>query len=251
MSNKTLVLYVFHEVNEAVVNFIENGIFHDEFVDFIFIINNLDLDIKVPHYVKVIKRENIGHDFGGWSDGLIRDNLYKKYKRFIFLNSTVFGPYLPMYYKGKWTDIFLEGLKNDVKLFGCSINCNKEHSPHVQSYCFSTDIECLDYLIDKGIFSKIYAQSRLEAILEKEVNMSKLIIENGWNIGCLMACYKNVDFRVNTTSIQTQLFGDMIYPESFGKSFFMSFYEIVFIKLNRNIQNNNGLFPQLQKFIGN
>jgi len=40
MSNKTLILYVFHEYNERVKYFIKNAIFEDENVDFIMISNN-------------------------------------------------------------------------------------------------------------------------------------------------------------------------------------------------------------------
>ena len=47
--------------------------------------------------------DNIGYDFGGWSDALLTNNLYENYDNFIFANSSVIGPFLPDYCKGKWS----------------------------------------------------------------------------------------------------------------------------------------------------
>tara|TARA_B100001175_G_scaffold248677_1_gene215554 strand:- start:10517 stop:11542 length:1026 start_codon:yes stop_codon:yes gene_type:complete len=119
---KLLVLYVFHIYNDRVADFIKNAIFKDENVDFIIICNCDPIKFDFPNYVKIIFRENKGCDFGGWSDGLLTNDLYKDYDNFIFVNSSVTGPYLDSNYKGKWTDKYINGLKNNVKLFGSTIN---------------------------------------------------------------------------------------------------------------------------------
>ena len=92
---KILVLYVFHIYNERVNHFIKNCIFDDENIDFIIISNNKNNKFEVPNNVKTLFRENIGYDFGGWSDALLINNLYKNYDKFIFVNSSVIGPFLP------------------------------------------------------------------------------------------------------------------------------------------------------------
>ena len=66
---------------------------------------------------RYFKRENLGYDFGAWSYGLYTDDLYKNYDTFIFVNSSVVGPFLPFYFDGKWSDIFLKGLNNNVSLY--------------------------------------------------------------------------------------------------------------------------------------
>lgn len=231
-SNKTLVLYVFHQYNDRVQHFIDKCIFYDEKIDFLIIINSLEIDIKVPEYVKILKRENIGYDFGGWSDGLLNNDLYKNYGYFIFVNSSVIGPYLPVDYKCKWTDIFLDGLTNDIKLFGCTINTIfTPHYAHVQSYLFSMNYGTLAYLIKSEIFSKNYVKTFYDAIWLKEVHMSRKIIENGWNIGCLMNHYKGCDFR---RYLNVAYLGDMMFNEHF-KMNSLTFEEVVFIKGNRDI----------------
>ena len=105
--NKLLVLYVFHIYNERVDFFIKNSIFKDDNVDFIIICNNKNFKFEIPYYVKVLHRDNIGFDFGGWSDALLINNVYKNYDNFIFVNSSVIGPYIPSTFKGKWTDIYI------------------------------------------------------------------------------------------------------------------------------------------------
>ena len=196
--SKLLVLYVFHKMNDRVEHFIKNCIFFDKNIDFIIISNGKNNKFDVPSYVKTFFRDNIGFDNGGWSDALLTNNLYKNYDKFIFANSSVIGPFLSSDYKGRWTDKYINGLKGNVKLFGSTINTSRcpLTRAHVQSYIFSMDKKTLEYLIKCKIFSMTnYAKNFNEAIFQKEVLMSRKIIENNWNIGCTMLYYKDVDFR--------------------------------------------------------
>ena len=110
-----LVLYVFHSYNDRVKHFINHCIFYDENVDFMVISNDKNNKFTVPDYVKTLFRDNIGYDFGGWSDALLTNSLYENYEKFIFVNSSVIGPFIPSYYKDKWTDIYINGLQNNGK----------------------------------------------------------------------------------------------------------------------------------------
>jgi hypothetical protein len=239
INSRTLVLYAFHEYNDGVSNFIDNCLFYDDNVDFLMINNSLDSKLNVPNYVKIINRENIGFDFGAWSYGLLHNDTYKDYDYFIYLNSSVIGPYLPMYYSGKWTDIFIEGLTDEIKLFGCTINAHVNLNngiPHVQSYCFSMNKETLDFLIAEHLFSMSnYTATLIETVYTKEIKMSELIINNGWNIGCLMKYYYGIDFRLPVHLRGCKQLADMMYDAAFEAKFFKSFEEIVFIKRNRSI----------------
>ncbi len=234
---KLLVLYVFHVYNDRVKHFVENCIFYDENIDFIIISNNKDNIFTVPEYVKTLFRDNIGYDFGGWSDALLTNNLYENYEHFIFVNSSVIGPFLPSYYKGKWTDIYINGLQDNIKLFGSTINTlwKPLTGSHVQSYIFSMDKTTLNYLIDCEIFSITnYAKTFGEAIYNKEVLMSRKIIENNWNIGSLLQYYKDVDFTFKTKrprEYNIQFIDDIMYERFKDKLW--NIYELVFVKGNR------------------
>lgn len=236
---KTLVLFVFHIINERVTQFINNCIFYDSNIDFIIISNDTNNKFNAPNYVKqIIHRDNIGYDFGGWSEALLLNNQYKNYDNFIFVNSSVIGPFLSSN-KEKWTDIYINGLQNNVKLFGSTINtCNKPltHS-HVQSYIFAMDKTTLEYLIDCNIFSNTnYAKTFYEAIWNKEILMSRKIIERGWNIGSLMKYYNNVDFTFLTkkTNEYNLIFLNDIMHQQWYNSLWTK-EELVFIKGNRGI----------------
>lgn len=235
--SKLLVLYVFHIYSDRVKHFINNCTFKDENTDFIIISNGCQEKIDYPNYVKFILRENKGFDFGGWSDALLTNNLYRGYENFIFVNSSVVGPFLPPYYKGKWTDIYLNGLKDNIKLFGSTINniYNPVTSSHVQSYIFSINKETLEYLIECEIFSITnYAKNISDAVWNKEVLMSRKIIDNKWNIGSLLDYYKGVDFTFNEKKPQDyniKFLNDVMYNRF--KGVIWNLNELVFVKGNR------------------
>ena len=195
-----------------------------------------------PKYVIKKFRDNIGYDFGGWSDGVLDNDLYKKYDYFIFVNSSVSGPFLKKNFKGKWVDIYIEGLKNNIKLFGSTINTadimgisNPYNKAHVQSYIFAMDKEALKYLIDSEIFSKTnIGKNYYDTVNNKEILMSRKIIERGWNIGSLLPHYKNVDFTFKNKKFEEYnipSYGDIMSPQYHNKIW--DEYDLVFIKGNR------------------
>jgi hypothetical protein len=245
-TKKILVLFVYHIFNNRVKTFIKKCIFNDDNIDFIIISNtknqnnnNILNAISRRKNVKMLFRDNLGYDFGGWSEALFKDNLHEKYENYIFVNSSVVGPFLKPDFKGRWTDIYINGLKDNVKLFGSTINTIKDplNWAHVQSYIFSMDKTTLKYLIDCSIFSTTnYANNFNSAIFEKEVLMSRKIIENNWNIGSLMKYYKNVDFTFRNKKpkdYNIRFFNDVMYP--MYRNEIWNEYELVFIKGNRNI----------------
>lgn len=238
---RLLVLYVFHIFNERVKHFLEYAIFYDSNIDFILISNDKNNKFEVPANVKSVVRtlfrDNIGYDFGGWSDALLQNNLYENYDKFIFVNSSTIGPFMPSYYNDKWTDIYINGLQDNIKLFGSTINTCYDplHKSHVQSYIFSMDKNTLQYLINCEIFSMTnYAKTMHEAVWNKEVLMSRKIIEKKWNIGSLLPYYKNIDFTFITKSPEEcgiQFLGDVMWNQNINVLW--NKYELVFIKGNR------------------
>ena len=195
--NKILILYAFHEYNQRVKYFIKKALFKKENIDFLFIANNLSItreNINLPSYVFFLNRKNEGFDFAAWSYGLLKNDIYKNYEYFIFVNSSVIGPFLYVYYTEDWVNIYINPLKhNNVKLFGSTINT--KYYPHVQSYIFSMNIITLQFLINNKIFSLTkFSNDFIDTIFNKEILMSKLILQKKWNIGCLLKRYKNIDF---------------------------------------------------------
>jgi len=234
---KTLVIYVFHLYNNRVQKFLDNAVFQADDVDFVIVANDPNTSITVPSYVTLIKRPNVGFDFGAWSHALFDKERYSAYDHFIFVNSSVSGPYMPS--PGRWTDIYINGLTDDIKLFGSTINTinNPLTASHVQSYIFSMNQETCRFLIKTGIFSiEKFTKTMRETIDDREIMMSRLIVLKGWNIGCLMKYYNGVDFRFNEKkpeSYNIKFENDVMYPKYFSNGFFNEYSELVFVKGNR------------------
>lgn len=227
-----LVVYIFHLVNSRVRFFIRNAVFKSPSIHFTIICNNLDEDISglgIPEWVRVIRRPNVGFDFGGWGS-VLRDGSYANYDRFVFVNSSVIGPFLPPYMSlERWPLIFTEGLSDRIKLFGASINhCrNREEKAHVQSYIFAVNRETLEFLGANNIFDE-GAETMTEAV-GRELRMSRLVLETGGDIDCLMRIYRNGGWR----RPEYRGLDDVMYPVHYNTLW--NEYDLVFPKGNRNI----------------
>jgi len=188
----------------------------------------------VPEYVSVLYKEiNEGFDFDAWSYGLLNENRFEKYDNFIFANSSIYGPFIEDPYESKWTDKYLNGLTNDIKIFGSTINTCRQYltHSHLQSYIFAMKKETVKLLIDNKIFS-------INKEDNKEIKMSQVIINNGGNIGCLYKFYNGIDFRIKSNfppeydKLNSVFAGDIMYPH-YNMNNVWSLNEVIFIKGNR------------------
>jgi len=161
------------------------------------------------------------------------------------------GPYLPDNFKGHWTDLYINELNNNnIKLFGSTINTCMDplKMSHVQSYIFTMDNNTLVFLIECQIFSITnYAKTFNDAIYQKEVLMSRKVIDNNWNIGSFLEIYKGCDFTFhkknyikkqftihktnNKTNNKIKYMDDIMYPQYRNKLW--TDKQLVFIKGNR------------------
>lgn len=240
---KTLVLYVFHEYNDNVDFFLKYGVIEQEGIDYLMIINHPTrvLKMEFPKNVRIINRDNIGYDFGGWSHGLFLDNLYLQYDYFIFINSSVRGPFLPSWYPGNnWVELFTRRLDIDVKLVGTTVNHawfeKGQCIPHVQSMVMATDRVGLEVGIQRGIFSpSIIDLSYKDAVNQKELAFSSYILDAGYNIACLLSAYRDYDFRNSRQSIDFSQYPYQPYDSNhyLSKQYFgldIHPYEVIFVK---------------------
>jgi lipopolysaccharide biosynthesis protein len=191
-------------------------------------------------YVKTYKRENIGYDFGAWSDLLLKQGYaHKPYDYYIFANSSIIGPYMNDYPNKRWTDVFTEGITDDIKLFGITINTDTQYQKgdpqkdaHVQSFLYAMRQQTVHELIQDGLFSTTYVKTFDEAVL-KEIGLFRLVIKRGGNIGSLMSYYKGIDWRSVPSTPAKPYLGDVMYPQH--KNSTWSLNELVFIKGNRGL----------------
>lgn len=175
--DRPLVAYAYAESDNARENlkfFLKRGLHAG--ADFIFIFNGeTDASDLVPAHltnVKVVKRDNTCYDMGAFGEVLTTDRLWTQYKRFITLNASLRGPFLPIWSNECWTDAILNKVteKNKVsgvhvqylhlhvwisvlitfaQLVGLTYNCLP--SPHVQSMLLATDQIGMQILLDPAL----------------------------------------------------------------------------------------------------
>lgn len=215
---------------------------HHTTMDFYIIINGKST-VHVPSFqnMTIIHRENKGYDFGAYSYCLTH-HVSRTYKYYMFMNSSVRGPFPP---NTDWKNRFKKLFKKDVGLVGVSINMVSRttlehlaqgkniHIPftknivsHVQSMFFILKKDTFLFLQKKGFFSDEEKLNKttdlMEIIIQKEVGMSQMVLEAGWNINCILPKYQNHDYRVLKNNINTSCedpyfhscyFGNDIKPE--------------------------------------
>jgi hypothetical protein len=239
---KSVIIYVYFNTDIANFNlkfFIENELSFKNNIDYIFVINgyNIDNSINIPTIdnLTIIRRENIGFDFGGHKAALdYIDKNNKIYDFYFFMNSGVIGPILPHYFvDNHWTNIFIKKINDNVKLVGTTIVCLPEedegsYGPKIEGFFFVTDKIGLSLLKkEKTIF--INHSDFKSAIINGEYGLSKCIFKYGYSIDCMIRKYQNIDWRDENN----YKLNDNLHP-SRNKSFYNSSlipYELIFHKI--------------------
>ncbi|KAK7704142.1 hypothetical protein SLS64_008700 [Diaporthe eres] len=249
-----LVLYDYAESETARENFkffLEKGIHGG--ADFIFIFNGeTDAVSLVPEHpnIKIIQRENTCFDLGGMGEVLREDDLWKRYKRFITMNASIKGPFLPRYASTAcWTDIFLSRVTDTVKLVGTTANC--QPSPHVQSMLWATDDIGMGILLDPALAHSVpqddhwgtvddpvglsFCHETMDAAVHSELGSTRLITSQGYAVDVLMTAYELSAGAGIEEYCKNGQFEDILYDKKYYGTNIHP-YETVFIKANRDIE---------------
>jgi hypothetical protein len=276
-----LLIYVYANTHQHAYGnlkyFIDNAVRERDGVDYIFILQQVkDKEIdetKIPSLAKsnvyYIQHENKCYDYGTigwffvkhtignpWTKGTSitnSNNTHRKfnlaqYKYFIFMNSSIRGPFFPPYFRKflsdhqtefnepfYWYYIFTKRIDAKVKLVGCTISC--ETPVHVQSYFLTTDFLGLSVLLQggskdgsdpPGVF-ECHA-SRQDTIWLTELSISTRIINSGYSIDCLLTKYQTMHFS-EKNNYKCTLPGNP-YMDKMMDGTSLEPYEVVFIKYN-------------------
>lgn len=267
---RVLILYAFSDTPDARDNlrfFLRHGL-HSA-ADFIFIMNGVsaaDLPVfEIPQgasNIRTVLRDNTCFDIGAYGEvlrspeqftkigwGSARMPLWQRYKRFILLNSSVRGPFLPHWGQGAcWSDLFVQRVTVDTKLVGLTANCWP--SFHVQADVWATDFVGMSLLMNPpppgpnssvDDFADQLAPVGLAACypdlsraLHAELGATRVILEAGWKVDVLMSAFHGIKDYGVVCDPQTQ--GDLMWKDKyFGTS--VHPYETVFTKTNRDLDN--------------
>ncbi|EFN53576.1 hypothetical protein CHLNCDRAFT_136762 [Chlorella variabilis] len=209
--SRTLVVYVFGgsdpEYADNLRFFVNEAVKEGDNCDYIIVLQqDKDLSLpeplpSLPRNARYLQHANECFDIGtvGW---VLQAHVPRRaaYRYFVWLNSSVRGPFLPAYLSGAvhWTEPLLSKLNDRVKLVGPTINCGRAYdlppTVHVQSYVTATDAAGLEVLLATGTVFKCWGHIH-DTIISSEIGASSAIMAAGFGIDSLMLRYKGVDWR--------------------------------------------------------
>jgi hypothetical protein len=238
---KSVVIYTYFASPSSDYNlnfFVKKEISYKENIDYIVVINGYEYSkyIMFPclDNLTILKRENIGFDFGGHNYALEHiKKTSKTYDYYFFINSGVIGPIIPHYYSGPhWSNIFIKKINNCVKLVGTTIVCLSPYDkggygPKVEGFFFMVDKIGLELLKNEGTIFCDH-EDKISTIINGEYGLSNCIIKNGYTIDCMIPKYQNIDW----TNSKYYTLNNNLHP-SRNKSFYnysLNPYDLIFYK---------------------
>ncbi|SHO33463.1 Protein containing Rhamnan synthesis F domain [Cedratvirus A11] len=225
---RNLVIYSYFETfsSKANLEFFNNyGLYEKQDTDYCLVVNGGICTVNLsPRWNLTVLRENKGHDFAAWKQGLDAFKL-EDYDYFVFLNDTVVGPLGERH----WIKTFTQRLDQETKLCGISINClhvekfnlynpktplSGKVCPHVQSMLWCTDRLGLE--IVGPLLSDDTVYSKDELVAKKEIGLSQAFLSSGYNITCILPPYQ-VDYRSKEHFLNTfnGRDGDVFFPQAY------------------------------------
>ncbi|KFY26093.1 hypothetical protein V493_04271, partial [Pseudogymnoascus sp. VKM F-4281 (FW-2241)] len=112
--------------------------------------------------------------------------LKHKYKRYILMNASIRGPFVPRWSTQCWSDAYLNRLTDRIKLVGMSYNCHT-HAGHIQSMIWATDNVGLQHILTKAGIGECFATIN-DAMLA-EVRTTKVLRNLGFEVDNFMSVY--------------------------------------------------------------
>lgn len=153
------------------------------------------------------RENNQGMDFAAHNTTLEWFRMHDKlrlYAYFIFLNSSVRGPFYPAYMPPgwAWTRAYLDRFVDDVRAVSSSLVCLPPedaggYGAKLESWAFALDVVALDSLVEAGTFNVRSCKLCSDGVVVMgEYGISTVLLAKGHNIATLMSRYpKDVDWR--------------------------------------------------------
>ena len=257
---KVAVFYHYFEANDVyrdnLIYFLSKA-YSTDLNFFIVISENCSIELPERDNIKYIYTKNNNNDFGGYSSALRELKSINGYDYFIFVNSSVRGPFIPNFFQGCWSELFLSHMSDEVHLVSSTINIlptdvksyfrfkelydYPEPYSHVQTTAYAMSYRAIKHLLDTGFYNMDESLNKIDVICHYELKLSQELIRQGWNLKCFLKEYNQIDYRkphedINFTSKE----GDPLFNESyFGRTAHPT--ELVFIKTNRNMISEKDL----------
>ena len=213
-------------------------------------------DIANMPLVRIIVRDNVGYDFCASRMVLLNGWAAKAgtYTRFILMNASVRGPFLPTYALPAltWIDAFLDQLHGNVHMSGTTVNCLSSQRSgdtgefkalHLQSMVLGMDLDGLRAIAP---YLQCYS-TMIEAISYGEVGFTQAVLAAGHAVAALQGNWNGFQItKKSLTGSEVARRCAAVSDDSGGDPSIPGVYlngdihplEVLFIKTNRNFNED-------------
>ncbi|KFY08232.1 hypothetical protein V492_06413, partial [Pseudogymnoascus sp. VKM F-4246] len=112
--------------------------------------------------------------------------LRNKYKRYILMNASIRGPFVPRWSTQCWSDSYLNRLTDKIKLVGMSYNCHNGEG-HIQSMIWATDHTGLQHILTKAGIGECF--DAMAGAMLAEVRTTQVLRDLGYEVDTFMSVY--------------------------------------------------------------
>jgi len=264
VNDTVLVIYHYYEKDQS---YIDNFLHFIQFayrpeLNYLIVIAGItSIELPQAGNITYFYAKNQNFDYGGYAQ-VIKDLKFEKnYANFIFVNSSVRGPFLPAHSQKIWANNLLELYLENIGIVGTAISLTPSHHAiskmyhekygyaeqnknilaHVQSTCYVLSQPVLCSLINEGFYDVHESLSKDETVRDYEMRLSQNLLGRGLNLKCMLPEYNKPDYRslsheINPSSregdsgFENSYFGRTVHP-----------YEAMFIKTSRNTSSDSYL----------
>ena len=261
VNDAVLVIYHYYEKDQSYIdNFLHfiQFAYRPEFNYLIVIAGSASIKLPQANNIAYFYAKNQNFDYGGYAQAIKDLKFETNYANFIFVNSSVRGPFLPPHSQKAWANHLFDLCSNGVGIVGTAISLTPSHHAiskmyhekygyaernknilaHVQSTCYVLSQAVLCSLIKGGFYDVHEPLSKDETVRDYEMHLSQTLLAQGLNLKCMLPEYNKPDYRslsheINPSSRE----GDSGFERSyFGRT--VHPYEAMFIKTSRNTSSD-------------
>jgi hypothetical protein len=255
--HQPLVIYHYYEKDQSYIDNFSHFIqfAYKPHLNYVIVVaGSYTVDLPKASNIEYVFTHNENFDYGGYATAIKTLGSSDSCGHFIFVNSSVRGPFLPANARLSWEQILLDLFDPSVGVAGTAISLTPSHHSiaklyhskygktalnerilsHVQTTCYVLPKDSLRFLVDSGFYDITQALSKDEVVCDYEIRLSQLLLEHGRDLKCILPEYSQPDYRklkyeINTSSRE----GDSGFENSyFGRTAHP--YESVFVKTSRN-----------------
>ena len=264
VNDAVLVIYHYYEKDQS---YIDNFLHFIQFayrpeLNYLIIIAGItSIELPQAGNITYFYAKNQNFDYGGYAQAINDLKFETNYAHFIFVNSSVRGPFLPAHSQKIWANNLFELYSENIGIVGTAISLTPSHHAiskmyhekygyaernknilaHVQSTCYVLSRPVLCSLINEGFYDVHESLSKDETVRDYEMRLSQNLLGRGLNLKCMLPEYNKPDYRslsheINPSSregdsgFENSYFGRTVHP-----------YEAMFIKTSRNTSNDTYL----------